>query len=166
MCSTVNLTRLCNTGQSILQGYCWMLTDAEIAQYPTITIYITGISNPVTLTPDIYLTPSLDTHGNLFRCFGFSQGYLYSFILFTLLGNSGTILGDAFMRASHIVFDRTNLKIGFGPLSSCPVPGSTATGIIVASTYKSTSTINPATVTLPSWSLILCACLGFIASSF
>ena len=38
------------------------------------------------------------------------------------------------MRANHVVFDRANTRVGFGPLSTCPPATSTATGTVVPST--------------------------------
>jgi len=33
-----------------------------------------------------------------------------------------TILGDVFMQGFMVVFDRTNMQVGFGDLSLCPSP--------------------------------------------
>jgi hypothetical protein len=42
--------------------------------------------------------------------------------LLLLQGDSGggTIMGDVFMQNFAVVFDRTNMKVGFGELNNCP----------------------------------------------
>jgi hypothetical protein len=45
-----------------------------------------------------------------------------SFPLSGVVGDNGggTIMGDVFMQAFAVVFDRTNMKVGFGSLDNCP----------------------------------------------
>jgi len=136
MCSDTTLYGLCNTaeGQSILDSYCYPMTSSQIAQYPTLTIYLSGLTSPITLTPDIYLTPLQQNEQNL-RCFGISSA-----------GSFGTILGDTFMRSSHVVFDRAGNQVGFGPLSTCPNSP--------ASTTASTGQRSSASISIPSLIMI------------
>ena len=44
------LKGVCNDG-TILEGECYTLTPSDIAAYPTITIYLSGLTNPITLDP-------------------------------------------------------------------------------------------------------------------
>jgi hypothetical protein len=107
MCNNVNLVGICNapSGQSIFEGYCYKMSASDMQKYPSMNIYVNGISSPFTLSPQ-YL---------------FFSSPPYQCSVITVGDNSSPlILGDAFMRNNHIVFDRVVMQVGFAPLSTCP----------------------------------------------
>jgi len=120
ICSTTTLVGGCpsddNNGNSLWKGYCWQMTAAQQAEYPTFSITLAGVAADVSVTlgPSDYFTSPASLNGLL--CLGvFESGSL-------------TILGDVFMSKNHVVFDRVNSKLGFGPLTTCPTPTTSTTG--------------------------------------
>jgi len=91
---------------------CFSMTTDQINAYPTISFTMMGISTPLQLPPSDYLFSYEDPTQGTLQCSGFQLGN----------DNTGTVLGDVFMRAFHVVFDRANARIGFGSISTCPTP--------------------------------------------
>lgn len=117
LCSTTQLVGVCgvtNPNDNIFgsNGLCYAMTQAQINAYPTLQLSFQGISSPLVVTPSQYLFP-YTSEGQTDICGG--------------IGSSGqpgiNILGDVFMSGYHVVFDRKNLKIGFGSTSTCPNVG-------------------------------------------
>jgi len=110
MCSSVSLKGVCGMSQSqsiFAQGgasQCAKMSSDDIAQFPNITVLLDGVI-PLSIGGAQYLFPLSE------GCY--SMG---------VVGDSGggTIMGDVFMQAFAVVFDRTNMKVGFGNLDNCP----------------------------------------------
>jgi len=99
----------CGSVTNLLSGRCETLTASERASYPPIQITLSGITNPLTIGYQQYL---IDDGGGAY-CLGIANGGV----------GGGTILGDVFMQNFHVVFDRTNNKIGFADNTTCPTAG-------------------------------------------
>jgi len=112
MCSSVNLHGICDasTGQTLFDKYCYTMLSSQISQYPNIEILLNGATLSIPNTQYLYL----ETGG--FYCLGVDQSP----------SGSGVILGDVVMQGFHVIFDKTNLRVGFAPLSSCPIPVSSS----------------------------------------
>ena len=108
LCKTTNLIGICNApkGQTLFDGQCFNMTSAQTAQFPTLTLTLDGLGD-LTVQPTDYLWQGAGIPGAY--CLGI-QG----------MDGNGIIIGDVIMQRYHVVFDRYNSKVGFGPLSSCP----------------------------------------------
>jgi hypothetical protein len=110
LCSQgVNLVGVCGVqkGQSIFDNQCFQMTPAQVGVWPVFTISLPGAPN-LPLAPAQYLWQGAGQAG--YYCMG-------------MQGQDGvgvTILGDTFMQAYNVIFDRHRAKIGFGPLNTCP----------------------------------------------
>jgi len=113
LCSTTNLPGVCgvainksifgNGGASV----CAKMTQAQIKSFPEVAVTLDQ-TQPLAITGSQYLVEIQP------GCW--SMGIAAS-------GNNGpTILGDVFMQGFMVVFDRTNMQVGFGDLSLCPTP--------------------------------------------
>jgi hypothetical protein len=109
MCSTVNLHGICDVASSktLFDGYCFDFTAAQVAQFPNITIALTGVN--LTLRNSNYI---LLNYGTNFKpgqsCLGIAN-----------TGPQGLmIIGDTQLASYYTVFDQTNQQIGFAPVSS------------------------------------------------
>jgi len=113
ICSTTTLIGGCpsddTAGDSLWEGYCWSMSAAQMADYPTVTITLAGASADMTITfePSDYLVAPTYLNGEV--CLGVFDS-----------GDGLTILGDVYMAKSHVVFDRVNSRLGFGDLTTCP----------------------------------------------
>eukprot|EP01065_Artemidia_motanka_P003111 TRINITY_DN11472_c0_g1_i1.p1 TRINITY_DN11472_c0_g1~~TRINITY_DN11472_c0_g1_i1.p1 ORF type:complete len:579 (+),score=137.77 TRINITY_DN11472_c0_g1_i1:85-1737(+) len=93
-------------------GQCFSDIDPE--QFPSITFTFAG-GVAVTVTPDNYFSTAFQD-GLVFYCFGITGG---DFPSQWHVAPTQTILGDTFMNAADVVFDRESGRIGFsGPLVS------------------------------------------------
>jgi len=97
------------SGRTMFDGYCYTFTSAQLSQWPTINIQVTGISAPLAVPSSAYLVKI-----GSYYCLGVDT-------------TSIMILGDVFMRNFHVVFDRQHGKLGFGPISTCPGVGTVST---------------------------------------
>jgi len=107
-CSSNPLVGVCNvtTGQGLFNGKCVNLTDEQVAAFPTLTLKLKG-TNGLTITGSDYLWQGTGVPGEY--CLGIQA-----------MDGLPVIIGDVFMQAYHVVFDRNKDLVGFGPLSSCP----------------------------------------------
>jgi len=95
---------------SMFSSNCVEMSESQVNAYPNIQIILQEIDTPFTITPDMYL-------------FLWDNNSCRGGGILSIGGNGlGTNLGDIFMQGWHVVFDRENSKVGFGPLSSCPSP--------------------------------------------
>jgi len=108
MCANTTLVGICGvkTGQSLFDGQCYSMTTEQVAAFPPMSFSFTGISS-LDMTPDDYLWQGAGEPG--VYCMGIQQ-----------MDNLGVILGDVLIQRYHVIFDREQDKVGFGPLSSCP----------------------------------------------
>ena len=108
MCSTVNLHGICdvNSTETLFDNVCYNFTQAQIDMFPTITFQVTGIELEMTAAQYI-----LFEYGVNFKagesCLGISS-----------TGAGGLfIVGDTLIERYLVVFDQTNQKIGWAPVS-------------------------------------------------
>jgi len=125
MCSTTSLVGVCNVnnGQSLFTSFCFPMTTNQIDEFPNITVSITGIS-ALTIAPSGYLFPNTINHQTTY-CLGVADSQ----------DATTNLLGDSFMQNYHVIFDKHNARVGFGPLSTCPsATSSSSTGIPASGT--------------------------------
>jgi len=130
LCASNNITGICNVASNatFFDGFCYQLSQSELSILPNVSFIIDTL-NPLVLTGPDYM----QLNGNIY-CTGFSSQ----------ADGGGTILGDAFMRAYHIVFNVQAQTVGFGPLDTC-------NGTAAPSNPTSTApTRNPSTPTSPN----------------
>jgi len=89
-------------------GVCWTITIDEVMLFPTINIKLQN-TTVLPLGPEYYFLEILNSDGSPTYCFGIAPG----------TGGLGTILGDVFMQAYNVYFDRANAMIGFAPVQNC-----------------------------------------------
>jgi hypothetical protein len=96
-------------------GRCFPISDEQLQQYPTIHLHLLSSNNTVivaSLTAEQYLMPGTTVLGRECRFMGVAEN----------TGNNayvGTILGNVFMQAFDIVFDRDTKQIGLAPAGNC-----------------------------------------------
>jgi len=100
---TINKSIFANGGASV----CAKMTQDQINSFPSIAVSLDGTS-PLPISGSDYLIETQD------GC--------YSMGIAASGANGPTILGDIFMQGFLVVFDRTNMQVGFGDLSLCPTP--------------------------------------------
>jgi len=117
------LNKLCSDGaglvgycgilanETIFAGFCYAMQTSDIQAYPSVYVTIGGAT--ITLQGSDWVLPGR----------GCPSGYYASGI--NWFSNAPTILGDTFMRTQHVVFDKKNNRIGFGPTSTCNLPAAT-----------------------------------------
>lgn len=88
--------------------YCTALAADQLSGYPYLNFVLTGETGEVNL----YLSP-LDYLGDC------AAGGYFGSAISGSHAQDGTILGDSFMKAFNVVFDRVNSRVGFAP-SACP----------------------------------------------
>jgi len=97
-------------GNSIFSGgLCWNLKYTDIIHFPTLNLQLNNTTK-LALGPEYYFLEV----SNAF-CFGIMPGS----------GELGTILGDVFMQAYNVFFDRANKQIGFAAVNNCSGPSAT-----------------------------------------
>jgi len=112
-CSESNLYGVC-TGVSgptrtIFNNECFSMTPQQVAQYPTLQVYLGSPTDVIlSVPPQSYVTQG--------DC---NDPSMYSLSLVGANGD-GTILGDVVMFDYSIAFDRVNYQVGFAPVSGCP----------------------------------------------
>jgi len=113
MCSSNNMIGICNNppkGQQLFNGDCIQMTAAQIAAFPTLTLSLYEMTKtPLTIDPIDYLWQGAGIPG--YYCFGIQMLPSASLPI---------IIGDVFIQKWHVVFDREEAQVGWGPLSSCP----------------------------------------------
>ncbi len=109
LCSSVNLHGICDvsSSQTLFDGFCYDFTSAQVAQFPNITISVTGLN--LVMNPTNYI---LLNYGVNFKpgqsCLGIDN-----------TGPQGLqIVGDTLLENYYTVFDQTNQQIGWAPVSS------------------------------------------------
>jgi len=109
--STTDLVGYTNllAGETILDGYCYYMTNYEVSQYPTVSIKLNNIARSFDISPHDYLAE-------------LGPGVFCSQIVKSPV-NHGNILGTTFMQTANIVFDRKKHRIGFGDTDTCSGQG-------------------------------------------
>lgn len=121
-CSTNTLVGVCNEGGQLLNSSCFTMESDQINAFPNFNFNFNGLT--LSLKSSQYLYP-LSSDGFTYYCMGIgSSGDISNF----------TIFGDVFMQNYHVVFDRKNSMIGFGPLSTCPTTISISVPTMTSST--------------------------------
>jgi hypothetical protein len=92
--------------QTIFNGYC-LLGEDIIKDYPDIHFDFPGAGR-VTLKPEHYFLSLATPSKQAEKCLGIGVG-----------SYSGIILGDIFMQAFNVIFDRQNKQMGFAPVKDC-----------------------------------------------
>jgi hypothetical protein len=92
--------------QTIFNGYC-LLGEDIIKDYPDIQFDFPGAGR-VTLKPEHYFLSLATPSKQAEKCLGIGVG-----------SYSGIILGDIFMQAFNVIFDRQNKQMGFAPVKDC-----------------------------------------------
>jgi hypothetical protein len=113
MCSSsVNLPGVCNSTatETLFNGYCFPMTDSDIALFPNVSTTLKDMSAPLVIPPQAYLWEGAGIEG--VYCLGIQ--YVDS------ADGLPIILGDVVMQNWHVVFDKQKNMVGWGPLSSCP----------------------------------------------
>eukprot|EP01062_Namystynia_karyoxenos_P019977 TRINITY_DN17557_c0_g1_i1.p1 TRINITY_DN17557_c0_g1~~TRINITY_DN17557_c0_g1_i1.p1 ORF type:complete len:560 (+),score=117.50 TRINITY_DN17557_c0_g1_i1:167-1846(+) len=87
-------------------GQCF--SDIDPSAFPSLTYTFAG-GAAVTVTPENYFSTAFQD-GMVFYCFGITGGDLPTQ---WRVAPTQTILGDTFMSATHIIFDRDNARVGF-----------------------------------------------------
>eukprot|EP01124_Arcella_intermedia_P008645 TRINITY_DN154_c0_g1_i1.p1 TRINITY_DN154_c0_g1~~TRINITY_DN154_c0_g1_i1.p1 ORF type:complete len:441 (+),score=70.18 TRINITY_DN154_c0_g1_i1:55-1323(+) len=107
-CTQNPLVGVCNVaaGQGLFDGKCFNLTDQQVSAFPPLTLMLQGTKG-LTISPFDYLWQGTGVPKQY--CLGIQA-----------MDDLGVIIGDVFMQAFHVVFDRNKDLVGFGPLSSCP----------------------------------------------
>ena len=110
LCSSQFILGVCETQQTIFDGYCYSLTAAQLSTYPTIQVVL-GQTSPITLSvpPTAYMVQG--------RC---QDSSFYALAIDSISDGEGTILGDVFMMNFMTVFDVENSQLGFAQASNCP----------------------------------------------
>ena len=114
LCSNgANLVGYCGLlpNETIFAGWCFSMQTSDVQAYPSIYITIGGTT--ITLQGTDWVLPGAGCPSG-----SYSSGIAW-------FSNSPTILGDTFMRTQHVVFDKKNNRIGFGPTSTCNLPAAT-----------------------------------------
>lgn len=102
---------LCSVTSWFRPQRCFPLPDEVVTQMPNITMGLSrGIS--ITLTPDDYLLPYREMHGNMTRC--------VAFLATDDLAEKGIglLLGATVMRRYAVVFDRAKKRVGLAAAQS------------------------------------------------
>jgi hypothetical protein len=109
-CTQNPLVGVCNVtkGEGLFDGKCFTMTNAQVADFPPLTLKLKGIPNGLTITGFDYLWQGTGVPGQY--CLGIQA----------MSGDLPVIIGDVFIQAFHVVFDRQKDLVGFGPLTSCP----------------------------------------------
>jgi len=122
LCGSNSLHGICDVSstQTMFDGVCYQMSQSQLNAYPSIGVVLSGISDPLTLGPTQYLVPQ-----GSYYCFGIYPSAKFS------------ILGDVFMQNWHVVFDRANSKVGFGPIDSCSASSllQSHPAVVAASTF-------------------------------
>jgi len=107
-CTTHPLVGVCNvtTGNGLFDGKCFNLTNEQVSDFPPLTLVLQGTKG-LTISPFDYLWQGTGVPGEY--CLGIQA-----------MDGLPVIIGDVFIQAFHVVFDRNKDLVGFGPLSSCP----------------------------------------------
>jgi len=114
LCSpTVQLPGVCslqNATESLFTGYCFPMTDDQIALFPNISTSLKDMNSQIVIPPQAYLWEGAGIEGTY--CLGFQY----------VASEDGLpiILGDIALQNYHVVFDKKASMLGWGPLSSCP----------------------------------------------
>lgn len=102
-------------------GYCAMLTDADVAKLPSISIVLAGGVQLEVSAEDYmlrYEQPSQYPWTRIeFRCLGIAP--------LPGLGDmeNNVIIGDTWLQKFYVEYDRENMRLGFAPSENCVPPG-------------------------------------------
>jgi Eukaryotic aspartyl protease len=112
-CSIAPLRGVCGgvaRNASLFSGFCFKLTPADVAAWPTLTFVAGKGADEVRIPfpPESYLLPG---------CSG--DAALFALWLGDIGEAGGTLLGDPLMLSSQVVYDIGNQRIGFAPKGGC-----------------------------------------------
>jgi plastocyanin len=146
-CSASNLHGVCDVAQnaSLFAGRCFSMSDAQRAQFPTLTI-VAGRDAPISIdiAPSSYLVQGLCSNASLYA------------LAIHNSGDNSTILGDPLMLSNLVVYDVQNQRMGFAPTSFCEWQNALCISATADATSSATSPVTglfsvslstPATVT-------------------
>ena len=107
-CSTPSpLPGICGPNPALLNGQDIALSPEDMGAFPSIQVAMPGFAQGqyVVIPPHSYLLP-------------YTEGTFY-LAVFGSGDMGGTIFGDTTMGNYNVVFDRTNARVGFAPVSTC-----------------------------------------------
>lgn len=99
---------------TLLDGECYVLTESEIAAFPTLSFVLMGVN--VTYTPAAYLR-------SMYYCDSSSNdavrdgGRMVGLAL--AQDDDFTVLGATLLQQYHTVYDKAELRVGFAPVTHC-----------------------------------------------
>lgn len=108
-CSTKSLVGVCNvrSGQSLFDGYCYQMTAAQVAMYPSLQLVLQG-GVTLEIPPHYWIVDNYCSRAG------------YYALAIDPISENGVILGDVVHRVYTVIYDRANTRIGVAPTTVCP----------------------------------------------